>query len=1024
MTLLTTGSGDGSLRVEVDAFGAFGSSVGFETSDAFYDPIGELTEAGTTFQSGIAFRLGNEEERTFLTTGDIGGSGSLTEFDLGTTTDTSVASTFNYEGLDFALTQEVANLFSDEGEISGSNLTQTYTITNPGSETVEFEIIRYIDGDLQFDGSIDDAGGRLIRNGQEILFETDSGDNPDFATTFFGITATGGTTEEPGRFEIDSYSGLRSRIIAGETLDDTVTGDGPDTDEFVDSEPYDLTLALDNSFVLNPGETRTYTTTTIFGSGAPEEFTPPSSGFVIDNYISGATVFFDVNQNGILDENEPNTTTDDSGAYELNIPNSFDTNNNGQFDIEEGVIVASGGTDTATGLPLETPVTALADSGVITLLTSLVTNLVNQGLSVEEANNQVTTALSIPTDIDILTLDPIVATNNNQPGGVETFAAMVKTQNVITQTAALLAGATNSSISEMTDEVVAAITSEIQSSGSLNLTDTQQLETIIEAAATNANADVSQIKDEVALVIAEANQQIDNAVANSSTDSLEEEFANLQKISLDKTTSDLQQAGAGNKSIEDVVADNTGEALDNLIAGIDTPLTLFEPNDTIAEAIDSGINGVGSYFDTGFIGDNANVNPSDDVDLISLFLNAGDRVTVDIDASVFGSQLDSELRLFDSAGVEVAFNDDADSLDSFIDFTAEVSDTYYVGVSSFSNDFYDPFIEGSGTGTGFSTGEYDIFIDVNPIDNVVESNDTIASAIDSGINSTGSYFDTGFIGDNANVNPSDDVDLISLFLNAGDRVTVDIDASVFGSQLDSELRLFDSAGVEVAFNDDADSLDSFIDFTAEVSDTYYVGVSSFSNDFYDPFIEGSGTGTGFSTGEYDIFIDVNPVPTIATDVNGTTVEAIDLTGFASDKVTVDYTISREADFDNQVYFYAVDDITGTVGGVAVGEDGYMEAALNSLVSPVFSTSDDNTETGSLEFDAGSIVVPVIIADGTLNEALSGEAEVYFPYLGANTDDGNFDHIKLLDDKTFGFEDLPNGGDQDFNDIIIEINSIA
>lgn len=171
-------------------------------------------------------------------------------------------------------------------------------------------------------------------------------------------------------------------------------------------------------------------------------------------------------------------------------------------------------------------------------------------------------------------------------------------------------------------------------------------------------------------------------------------------------------------------------------------------------------------------------------------------------------------------------------------------------------------------------------------------------------------------------------------------------------------------------------------------------------------------------------IDVNPNPIITTDIDGTTIEAIDLTGFATEQVTVDYTISREADFDNQVYFYAVDDITGTVGGVAVGEDGYMEAALNSLVSPVFSTSDDNTETGSLEFDAGSIVVPVIIADGTLTEALSGEAEVYFSYLGANTDNGNFDHIKLLDDNTFGFEDLPNGGDKDFNDITIEINSIA
>lgn len=174
----------------------------------------------------------------------------------------------------------------------------------------------------------------------------------------------------------------------------------------------------------------------------------------------------------------------------------------------------------------------------------------------------------------------------------------------------------------------------------------------------------------------------------------------------------------------------------------------------------------------------------------------------------------------------------------------------------------------------------------------------------------------------------------------------------------------------------------------------------------------------------DTLDEPNPNPIVTTDIDGTTVEAIDLTGFATEQVTVDFTISREADFDNQVYFYAVDDITGTVGGVAVGEDGYMEAALNSLVSPVFSTSDDNTETGSLEFDAGSIVVPVIIADGTLTEALSGEAEVYFPYLGANSDNGNFDHIKLLDDNTFGFEDLPNGGDQDFNDITIEINSIA
>ncbi|WP_414624908.1 choice-of-anchor I domain-containing protein [Calothrix sp. CCY 0018] len=160
-----------------------------------------------------------------------------------------------------------------------------------------------------------------------------------------------------------------------------------------------------------------------------------------------------------------------------------------------------------------------------------------------------------------------------------------------------------------------------------------------------------------------------------------------------------------------------------------------------------------------------------------------------------------------------------------------------------------------------------------------------------------------------------------------------------------------------------------------------------------------------------------------TLADGTIVESIDLSGFTG-QATVNYTISREADFDNEVYFYKVDDINGSVNGIAVGEAGYLQAALARLASPQFSTSDNNTENGSVTFDAGSIVVPLIIADGNLSEALSGAAEVYFLYLGANTDNGNFDHIKLLDDNTFGFEDLPNGGDEDFNDIVIKIESIA
>ena len=140
-----------------------------------------------------------------------------------------------------------------------------------------------------------------------------------------------------------------------------------------------------------------------------------------------------------------------------------------------------------------------------------------------------------------------------------------------------------------------------------------------------------------------------------------------------------------------------------------------EPGDTIFEAFDSGLssNSPGTFFDSGFIGDNPNVAITDDVDFVSFQLDEGDLVTIDIDAQIFGSTLDSGLRLFDSDGIEVASNDDSDGLDSFLDFIAPTSDTYFVGVSSFGNFAYDPFTEGSGFG-GVSTGDYNISITIFP----------------------------------------------------------------------------------------------------------------------------------------------------------------------------------------------------------------------------------------------------------------------------------------------------------------------
>ena len=78
---------------------------------------------------------------------------------------------------------------------------------------------------------------------------------------------------------------------------------------------------------------------------------------------------------------------------------------------------------------------------------------------------------------------------------------------------------------------------------------------------------------------------------------------------------------------------------------------------------------------------------------------------------------------------------------------------------------------------------------------------------------------------------------------------------------------------------------------------------------------------------------------------------------------------------------------------------------------------DNQQTTT--FNGGSLLASFIVADGTVDEAINNSAEVYFSFLGANSD--GVDHIRSLGNNTFGFEDLPGGGDNDFNDMIVQID---
>jgi Tfp pilus assembly protein FimT len=173
-----------------------------------------------------------------------------------------------------------------------------------------------------------------------------------------------------------------------------------------------------------------------------------------------------------------------------------------------------------------------------------------------------------------------------------------------------------------------------------------------------------------------------------------------------------------------------------------------------------------------------------------------------------------------------------------------------------------------------------------------------------------------------------------------------------------------------------------------------------------------------------------PLPLGVSVQGDSQAELIDLRN-ATSPVNAEFTLHREAAFDNLIGFYQIADVNGGIdtngdGTVDLlpGDAGYVQAAVRSRVSDIdLTVSNQSTATLTGVFEPGSLFAPFIIADGRPEEILddnsSNDPAVYFAFLGANP--GRVDHIRLLGNNTFGFEDLPNGGDRDYNDMIVKVD---
>lgn len=263
-----------------------------------------------------------------------------------------------------------------------------------------------------------------------------------------------------------------------------------------------------------------------------------------------------------------------------------------------------------------------------------------------------------------------------------------------------------------------------------------------------------------------------------------------------------------------------------------------------------------------------------DVDVFRFEVLSPGEVTIELGSnSSTPDDFDTYLRLFDATGRELASNDDiASNVNRFSKITTSLSrGVYYAGVSGYNNSNYDPNVAGSGVAG--DVGSYAIQFSLRNDD----PNGLLSGAVPVNLGNDREplTFD-GLIGaDYGKPVGVADVDLFEIVVPDNGTLFVDIDTPYnTGEYVDSFLRLFDAEGNELFFsdgspfeNDDGLSFDgsgnfteftdsrwpnlvfkdpinrdvfqghttdSFLAILVERGDRYYVGVSDFFNDSYDP----------------------------------------------------------------------------------------------------------------------------------------------------------------------------------------------
>lgn len=376
------------------------------------------------------------------------------------------------------------------------------------------------------------------------------------------------------------------------------------------------------------------------------------------------------------------------------------------------------------------------------------------------------------------------------------------------------------------------------------------------------------------------------------------------------------------------------------------PAVPVDGDDSLAEAPN-----LGAISTTPVSTSNAQISPDVDVDMYQFSATAGQIIDLDIDTTLNGpGGLGSFIRLFNSTGTEIAFNNDAAApgetlgFDAYLRFTVQTTGTYYLGVSNATNTLYNATTgAGDVAGGANSTGTYLLTIAAVPVD----TDDQTSEATPIGGVSTSPYTK------NDNISPDIDVDLYSFTVAANSTVDFDIDTTLNGAGgLGSYIRLFNSSGTQIAFNNDASApgettlgFDAYLRHFFSTGGTYYVGVSNNTNATYSATTGANDTSGGVnSTGAYSLRVQL--ISTTSADTDDTIAEATALAAPSTTPQIISASIALDTDVGmyrftvaaNQSVDFDIDTGANGVGGLGsylriFESTGLQLAANNDAAAP-------------------------------------------------------------------------------------------